>query len=72
MNINAAIMQGARVLKKNFIKNPFLDSEILMTKVIKKDRKYIVLNSKKDLDKKDLNIFKELITKDQLESQSLI
>ena len=72
MNINAAIMQGARVLKKNFIKNPFLDSEILMTKVIKKDRKYIVLNSKKDLDKKDLNIFKELITKDQLESQSRI
>ena len=41
MNINLAIVQGAKVLKKNFIKNPYLDSEILMTKVIEKDRKYI-------------------------------
>ena len=41
MNINSAIIHGAKVLKDNLIKNPNLDSEILMTKAIKKDRKYI-------------------------------
>ena len=63
MNINSAIIQGAKVLKDNFIKNSYLDSEILMTKTIQKDRKYILLNNKKDLDTKDLNTFKELIKK---------
>ena len=63
MNINSAIIQGAKVLKENLIKNSYIDSEILMTKVIQKDRKYILLNSKKDLDIKDLNTFKDLIEK---------
>ena len=63
MNINSAIIHGAKVLKDNFIKNPYLDSEILMTKAIEKDRKYLLLNSKRDLDKKDLNTFKKLIKK---------
>ena len=63
MNINSAIIHGAKVLKDNLIKNPYLDSEILMTKVIAKDRKYILLNSKKDLDKVDLNTFQKLIKK---------
>ena len=63
MNINSAIIQGAKVLNERFIKSPYLDSEILMTTVIQKDRKYILLNSKKDLDIKDLNTFKELIKK---------
>jgi len=63
MNINSAIIQGAKFLKDSFIKNPYLDSEILMTKAIQKDRKYILLNFKRDLDTKDLNTFKELIQK---------
>jgi len=63
MNINSAIIHGAKVLKDNLIKNPYLDSEILMTKVIEKDRKYILLNSKRDLDKEDLNTFQKLIIK---------
>ena len=61
MNINLAIMEGAKVLNENLINNPYLDSEILMTKVIKKDRKYILLNSKRHLDKEDLRLFKKLI-----------
>ena len=61
MNINLAIIQGAKVLKQNLIKNAYLDSEILMTKAIKKDRKYILLNSKRDLDTEDLNTFQSLI-----------
>ena len=63
MNINSAIIQGAKVLKKSFIKNPYLDSEILMSKAIQKDRKYILVNSKKDLDIEDLNTFQKLINK---------
>ncbi len=63
MNINSAIIHGAKVLKDNLIKNPYLDSEILMTKAIKKDRKYILLNSKRDLNKEDLNTFLKLINK---------
>ena len=61
MNINSAIIQGTNVLKKSFIKNPSLDSEILMTKAIKKDRKYVLLNSKKDLLTADLKTFQKLI-----------
>ena len=63
MNINSAIIQGAKVLKDSFINNPYLDSEILMAKVIKRDRKYILLNSKKNLDTEDLNFFQKLIEK---------
>ncbi len=63
MNINSAIIQGAKVLKDSLIKNPYLDSEILMTKAIEKDRKYILLNSIRDIDSKDLNTFKKLIKK---------
>ena len=63
MNINSAIIHGAKVLKDNFIKNPYLDSEILMTTAIEKDRKYILLNSKRNLDKENLNTFQKLIMK---------
>ncbi len=63
MNINSAIVLGAKVLKDNLIKNPYLDSEILMTKVIEKDRKYILLNYKKDLIREDLITFQNLIKK---------
>ena len=63
MNINLAITQGAKVLKDNFIKNPYLDSEILMAKVVEKDRKYVLLNSNRFLDSNDLDSFQKLIKK---------
>jgi len=66
MNINLAIIQGASVLKDNLINNPYLDSEILMAKAIDKDRKYILINSNRYVDSKDLNSFKELIKKRSL------
>ena len=61
MNIYSAMIQGAKILKEGFIKSPLLDSEILMTKAIKKDRKYILLNSKRVLEIEDLNTFQKLI-----------
>ncbi len=63
MNINSAIINGAIVLKDNFISNPFLDSEILMAKAIDKDRKYVLLNSKRPIDMDELNMFQKLIKK---------
>ncbi len=66
MNINLAIIQGAKVLKDNSIHNSYLDSEILMSKVIEKDRKYILLNSDRYLDNRDLNSFQKLIKKRSL------
>ena len=40
-----------------------LDSEILMLKVINKDKKFLILNSKKNLSKKILSNFSDLIKK---------
>ena len=66
MNINSAIINGAKVLKNSFISNPYLDSEILMAKTIGKDRKYVLLNPKRPLGINDLNMFKKLIKKRSL------
>ena len=61
MNINLAIKQGSKILKDRFVPNYHLDSEILMAKTIKKDRKFILLNSKYLLNKNELNHFCKLI-----------
>ena len=61
MNINLAINQGSKILENNFIKNPKLDSEILMAKSINKDRKYLLINSNNTLNKNDLDKFFKLI-----------
>ena len=63
MNINSAIIQGAKILRSKFISTSQLDSEILMAKTIHKNREYILLNSKKNLNKYDLNNFNKLIQK---------
>ena len=61
MNINLAINKGSKILSKMFISNPQLDSELLMAKIIKKDRNYILLNSNKYLNRDDLKNFYSLI-----------
>ncbi len=61
MNINLAINEGSKILKRKFIPNPILDAEILMAKTINKDRNYILLNSSDPVNKKDLNNFYNLI-----------
>ena len=45
MNIASAINKATNILKKRNIKTPLLDSEILMSQVIRKDIKYIVINA---------------------------
>ena len=61
MNINLAINQGSKTLSKMFISNPQLDSELLMAKIINKDRNYILLNSNTYLNRNDLINFYSLI-----------
>ena len=61
MNIETAIKKGVNILKENNITNPYLDSEVLMTSTVNKDKKYIILNLKKTLNDKDLSYFNELI-----------
>ena len=50
-------------LKKNNISSALLDSELLLSKVIKKDRKFILLNLDKELNQRDQDSFKNLIIK---------
>jgi len=57
MNIENALNHGISVLKTNKILNPQLDSEILLSKSINKDKKHIILNTKEILSSKQFNSF---------------
>ena len=61
MNINLVLNEGIKILKKNFINNSQLDSEILLAKTINKDRKYILLNLNKNINKIEFENFNKLI-----------
>ena len=61
MNIKLALNQGTKILKNKFINSSQLDAEILMAKSIKKDRKYILLNLNKTINKTELINFYKLI-----------
>ena len=63
MNIEIAIKNACKELKSNRIKSALLDSELLLSTVIKKDRKFILLNLDKELDQNDQDNFKDLILK---------
>jgi len=62
MKIETAIKNAYLDLKKNNIKTALLDSEILMSKVLRKDRTNILLNSEKVISDKDYIYFRELIS----------
>ena len=61
MDIETALKKGQLILKDNKIKSAELDSEILMSQAIRKDKKYIILNYNKKIKKKDLKYFDFLI-----------
>ena len=61
MNIESALNEGIHILRKNRILNPQLDSEILLSNSIKRDKKHIILNPKKILNSGQLDDFKSLI-----------
>ena len=61
MNIENSLSYAVKILTRFNIKNPTLDSEILLSKAINKDRKYIILNSSKKMKKENLKNFNNLI-----------
>ena len=61
MNIETALRQAQNILNNKNFKSVNLDCEILMSKVLDKDRKYIILNLKKNLENYKLNYFKSLV-----------
>ena len=61
MNIENILSEGINILQKNKIANPQLDSEILLSNSIKRDKKHIILNPKEILNSEQLRKFKSLI-----------
>ena len=55
------LTKGSKFLKKNKIKNPFLDSELILSKVINKKREEILLNANNKLKNKDIAKFKNYL-----------
>ena len=62
MNIQTALNQANQKLKKNNIFSYKLDSEILMSNVVKKERDYVILNFNMNLTNSQLTNYRKLIT----------
>ena len=61
MNIEKILNEGISILQKHKVPNPMLDSLILLSNSIKRDKKHIILNPKEMLNKEELKKFKDLI-----------
>jgi release factor glutamine methyltransferase len=61
MDIHSALKKGQSILIDNNIISAKLDSEILMSQAIRKNKEFIILNLNKQIKKKDLDYFDNLI-----------
>ena len=61
MDINSALKKGQSILIDNNIISAKLDSEILMSQAIRKNKEFIILNLNKQIKKRDLDNFDNLI-----------
>ena len=61
MDIQSALKKGQSILIDNNIISAKLDSEILMSQAIRKNKEFIILNLNKELKKRDLDYFDNLI-----------
>ena len=61
MNFEKAIHKASIKLKKNNIKSHLLDSEILMSNVLNKDREFVILNLDKDLKENNYHHYQKLV-----------
>ena len=61
MDIQSALKKGQSILIDNNIISAKLDSEILMSQAIRKNKEFIILNLNKEIKKKDLDYFENLI-----------
>ena len=61
MNIQTAVQKAQLLLKEKNIKTPVLDSQILMSEAIKKEKEFIIFNFDLEISNKSLEYFNELI-----------
>jgi len=61
MNIQTLLNQASKTLKQLSNTSSRLDSEILLSKIIKKNRKYLILNSHEELKKENIKSFDYLV-----------
>ena len=61
MNIQTLLNQASKTLKQLSNTSSRLDSEILLSKIIKKNRKYLILNSNEELKKENIKSFDYLV-----------
>ena len=61
MNIENILDKASKQLNSSNIKNVNLDCEVLLSNTISKDREYLILNLKQNLDKKYIDFFYNLI-----------
>ena len=61
MNYNQILKEGENFLKKSNIKNPNLDTELILSKVINKKREEILLNTNNKLNNTDFIKFKNYL-----------
>ena len=61
MNIENTLNEGKNILQENKIPNPQLDSELLLSNSIKRDKKHIILNPKELLNSEQSEKFRKLI-----------
>ena len=61
MNIQTLLNQASKTLKQLSNTSSKLDSEILLSKIIKKNRQYLILNSNEELKKENIKSFNYLV-----------
>ncbi len=61
MNYNQILKKGENFLKRRKIKNPFLDAELILSKVINKKREEVILNINNKLNNSDIIKFKNYL-----------
>lgn len=63
MKLELAIKSAYKKLKQHNIKSALLDSEVLMSEAIKRNREFIILNSNHVINQKEIKYYQNLINK---------
>ena len=61
MNISNLIANGSKILKSNDIKTHVLDSELILSDILKSQREKLIINSNQSVSEKVINNFNKLI-----------
>ena len=61
MNASDLLNSGSKILKKNKIETHQLDSELVLSSLLKKQREYLLINLNEEVSKNTINNFEKLI-----------